>query len=483
MQVPSAWPNEIKEKYDPIRVLGKGGFASVILARRRHPEATKSSDDNENDEKAPNHHTDLVAIKVAGDAALGVSKKERAYGHREIDILRALDHKNIMKCLDYAEPTAHTAMILVLTYCKGPTVEALLRQGGALSTCFGRVVIAQLVDALTYLHSHAVVHRDIKPDNVIVTGAAFSQDELWDNPEDYDSDDENAPRQLPDWDALRKKWHVTLVDFGFARALTKDDVHQPSPELHRENVDASYHHTKYDLGTVDNADAKAAVGDSTGRSSRSRRGSLGRSSLSRSLSLSSSLHGSRHGNLSSTRFLQRRMSALGSPQFAAPEIRKVQEEKNKNSLGTGEFDITNTISSFVADYGLLVDSYSLGCTIRYMMTGCPPHQSVTDAIASQSNVVDILCGMCSGGGKAKAGAKETRKPRYRFKTNLPGEVQRLIEKLTERDAEKRTSIRAARRYNWINDVLPADENNYKTITYLDFSNTEEDHAKHTPAAQ
>ena len=36
--IPSEWSKEISEKYDPIRILGKGGFASVTLARRKDSE-------------------------------------------------------------------------------------------------------------------------------------------------------------------------------------------------------------------------------------------------------------------------------------------------------------------------------------------------------------------------------------------------------------------------------------------------------------
>jgi serine/threonine protein kinase len=259
MQPPTDWPPVVRDNYEPIRILGKGGFAAVILARTKassssasssSPTTTTNNNNNTNNQNGTPEQartSDYVAIKVAGNATMGVTKKEQLYAHREIDILRAISHPNIMKCLDYVEPSPHTAMVLVLSYSPGPTVHSLLKKGGALSTIFGRVVIAQLVDAITYLHSHAVVHRDIKPDNVIVTGAFTSQSDIWDNPEDYDDDldhDGNVHHHLTkplDWPALLNKWHVTLIDFGFARALTKDDVHQPSPEYHQENMDASYH--------------------------------------------------------------------------------------------------------------------------------------------------------------------------------------------------------------------------------------------------
>ena len=59
---------------------------------------------------------------------------------------------------------------MALSYSKGPTVESLLHHGGALSNVFGRVVVAQVVSALAYIHYRGVVHRDIKPDNIIVSG-------------------------------------------------------------------------------------------------------------------------------------------------------------------------------------------------------------------------------------------------------------------------------------------------------------------------
>ena len=61
----------------------------------------------------------------------------------------------------------HDQTSLVIAYYLLTTVESLLRYGGALSTLFGRVVIAQVIDAVAYLHFRAVLHRDIKPDNII----------------------------------------------------------------------------------------------------------------------------------------------------------------------------------------------------------------------------------------------------------------------------------------------------------------------------
>jgi hypothetical protein len=111
-------------------------------------------------------------------------RQQLTYAHREIDILRELSHPNIMTVIaswdvpeqqeqaavtgSSASPvfdSSSTIAVMALTYYKGPTVESLLQYGGALSNKFGRVVIAQVMDAVAYLHYKAVVHRDIKPDN------------------------------------------------------------------------------------------------------------------------------------------------------------------------------------------------------------------------------------------------------------------------------------------------------------------------------
>lgn len=144
--IPREWPQEVKDIYEPVRVLGKGGFASVTLAKHK---TTK----------------DLVAMKLVDGTS-----DDRAYAQREVDILRELNHPCIMKVIDSWEaPPERRRLptVIALTYSKGPTVHALLKHGGSLSTVFSRVVIAQLIDAISYLHGHAVVHRDIKPDSKV----------------------------------------------------------------------------------------------------------------------------------------------------------------------------------------------------------------------------------------------------------------------------------------------------------------------------
>ena len=130
------WPKEVLDKYEPVRILGKGGFASVFLAKRK-------STTEEKKEK-------FVAIKLVR----AKTKTETHYAHREINILKEINHPNIMKLIESWEPDASTGIAtMAVTYARGRTLHYLLKNVGAPSLTFSRVVIAQLVDAVSHLHS------------------------------------------------------------------------------------------------------------------------------------------------------------------------------------------------------------------------------------------------------------------------------------------------------------------------------------------
>ena len=137
---------------------------------------------------------------------------------------------------------------------------------------------------------------------------------------------------------------------------------------------------------------------------------------------------------------------MGNRNFAAPEIiNKVYDDQSSIRNST-----SGTLSTYVADYGLLVDSYSLGHTIRYMMTGVFPTESVEEAIRAQNSFCRKLCGGNKNDGK--------RTVRYRRLSELPEAVRTLIKDLTEIPEKKRLSIRKARRTAlWISDLYLGEE--------------------------
>lgn len=496
MMEPDEWPSEIQESYDPIRILGKGGFASVVLARRKV--TASRMEDLSSDETRGN--TKKVAIKVVGSiqktdiqltARLIRQERDRAvlYARREIEILKHVRHDNIVRLFHHwiaqekyddddekknetksNKKNSLTAAVLVLEYAKGPTVESLLKHGGALSTTFGRVIIAQTVDAIAYLHCRAVLHRDIKPDNILVSCALSSDKFIWDN--DHNKD-EDCQRPKPNWKALRSKYKVTLIDFGFARALTPDDVIKPSAATTREDSELASYHRIYDESAY--KETKDGNTDELGTSQRSTKNTSLRKRISQGI-LDSSFHRllnrSNNGHSdelsrSATHKMKRTMSALGNLNFAAPEIvNKVRPQfrpRTEPAINRSEktqkttTSTTETISNYVADYGLLVDSYSMGHTIRYMMTGVQPGISVEDAIRYQQKIgwLKKYFSLCLGKAKVE---KQKRSVRYRRMEELPREICRLVGTLTQISEQNRISIRKARwNVPWIADVLESEE--------------------------
>ena len=129
------------------RELGAGGMATVYLAH---------------DLK---HERD-VALKLLREdlsASIGAGRFLR-----EIKIAAQLQHPNILPLLDSGE--ADGRLYFVMPYVKGQSLRERLARDGELPVHEAVRLLTEIVDALAEAHSHGVVHRDIKPDNVMLSG-------------------------------------------------------------------------------------------------------------------------------------------------------------------------------------------------------------------------------------------------------------------------------------------------------------------------
>ncbi len=137
--------------YTMIKLLGRGGMGTVMLAR--------------NDKTAA-----PVAIKTLLPE-FAVSEKAMQRFMREIDVAAALKHPNIVGFIDRG---THNGVVYLITEFVAGSDSARLAdaQGGQLPCRETVSIISQALDALSHAHSRGFIHRDIKDQNILVSGSA-----------------------------------------------------------------------------------------------------------------------------------------------------------------------------------------------------------------------------------------------------------------------------------------------------------------------
>jgi hypothetical protein len=103
-----------------------------------------------------------VAVKVVRSADPALASRMA----REARALESLDHPNLVRLL--ASGLFDEQAYLVMAYVDGSTLAARLRRG-PLEPAVAARLGAAVADALAYIHAHAIVHRDVKPANVLIT--------------------------------------------------------------------------------------------------------------------------------------------------------------------------------------------------------------------------------------------------------------------------------------------------------------------------
>ncbi|KAM4546679.1 serine/threonine-protein kinase 36 [Fundulus diaphanus] len=150
------------ESYHVLNLVGEGSFGRVYKGRKKFT-------------------GQVVALKFM--PKVGRSEKELRSLKREIEIMRDLQHPNIVQLFDSFE--TETEVVVVTEYAEGQLFQ-VLEDDGSLPESQVQEIACQLVSALYYLHSHRILHRDMKPQNIL----------------------------------LGKSGVVKLCDFGFARAMS-----------------------------------------------------------------------------------------------------------------------------------------------------------------------------------------------------------------------------------------------------------------------
>ncbi len=141
--------------YRLLRRLGEGGMGSVYLAFKEGDGST-------------------VALKVLSEHLIQTPGfVDRFY--LEARHGACLDHPNIVHSYQAGQDPVSRKHFLVLEYVEGQSAQALLDQRGPLSPGDASHIVLGIARALEHAHSRHIIHRDIKPDNILLTRAGLAK--------------------------------------------------------------------------------------------------------------------------------------------------------------------------------------------------------------------------------------------------------------------------------------------------------------------
>ncbi len=132
--------------YRLVRFLGQGGFAEVYLGEHRYLRSR-------------------AALKVL---RVSLSHEEAQRFLSEAQMLVNLRHPNIVRVLDFGIDQSRGMPFLVMEYATGGTARQRHPQGSRLSLATTVSYINQVSAALQYAHNHHIIHRDVKPENILI---------------------------------------------------------------------------------------------------------------------------------------------------------------------------------------------------------------------------------------------------------------------------------------------------------------------------
>ena len=195
----------LAKRYEIRRVLGSGGMGVVFQAH-----------DRDLDEP--------VALKVLRPETLSLDPSILERFKTEIRVARRIAHRNIVRTFDFGE--ADGIQFISMEFVQGMTLKQLIRSRGCLPLNVGLQIAKQTCAGLAAAHEAKVVHRDVKPQNIMLTHQS----------------------------------EVKLMDFGIVREQEKDSRTQTglvmgtpdymSPEQAQGKSDLDFRSDIYSVGVV-----------------------------------------------------------------------------------------------------------------------------------------------------------------------------------------------------------------------------------------
>lgn len=134
-------------RFEIRKILGIGGMGIVVQAFDRWLKV-------------------LRAIKIFNPELLSNDSLMRRF-ENEASIMAGIEHPNIVKVYDIGEIQSHH--FIVLEWIDGGSLGSLLERSGPMHPRVALLMIYYVCDALSVAHKRGIIHRDIKPDNILIT--------------------------------------------------------------------------------------------------------------------------------------------------------------------------------------------------------------------------------------------------------------------------------------------------------------------------
>lgn len=211
--------------YEVLEPLGHGGMAEVY--KGHHPRLDRT-----------------VAIKIL-PARLAVEADFRKRFEREARAVASLKHPNIVQVFDFGD--VEGTYYMVMEYIRGQDLAQFIRERAPLDLTLVRALLCDLAGALDYAHSQGVVHRDVKPSNVLLE----QRTSLGGPAGETSAGAEDSSRPL----------RAVLTDFGIAKIFSGDTaatktgilmgtLDYMSPEQIRSSGEVDHRADIYALGAM-----------------------------------------------------------------------------------------------------------------------------------------------------------------------------------------------------------------------------------------
>lgn len=170
---PETYPKEwnylqtgtIIDQYMIERELAHGGFSSVYLARQMADQIQVAIKEYLPRKLA--HRTWNNVVVANSEKTQSLFRRGRSLFFEEAKVLATLKHPNIVEVINFFE--ANSTVYMVMVYDYGITLDKILKNKTvAVSEDFLRKVFGTLLAGIDHIHSHHILHLDIKPANILV---------------------------------------------------------------------------------------------------------------------------------------------------------------------------------------------------------------------------------------------------------------------------------------------------------------------------